>query len=736
MKKLLLILSILMCQSTFAMEECKESLEQSYLESLSDETDLERDYLLSLPPVPAQYYNEPISAQTIDQNISSADIKVHLNKILVGDDLKSAEEFIAALDTKIEIKEIQSVNLAFENKFLIVKTMYKVYIIELETAETIHIIKHKDDINHVALKLDCKYIVTASYDGYAKIYNLETKKEDIIEHHGRVISVKFSSDNNFVFIHSEDRRSTICYLSDEGVLSYSHEYEYKVIEAKITSDNKYIITLCLDGAINIYDINLKQNFEIEKGNEDQLISFNINYNAELIDISYRIRLNITPNNKFLITTNKKQINIFDIENKTKYDSLYSNMDNAPIQILDDKYFLICDAPAGKFYDIQKKQQVFETHRNSKFCKFIIKEGINKIIINMGNSILIKDLQTQEEIILPQDINIKLFEISPNHKYLILFLQNKILKIYDLENNYDLEHNSTIFTKDFNPLQIQNQVVNNEDNAMFGDMFQEENQPAAPVANPINNFFGLNNNNDDDNADLLNLWGALHGNNSSESPIIFSENSKYAVINCFKKLIVIDLENQFELLTTDLNTNQLILLIQPQSNELIIGHKVSGKIEIYNPETRTTIIMQEFPGDRLQNLIIHNNKYLVASYRNQNVVYDLNKKELLDILIKDNQANDPRNNNILHSDKYVISKDLNDIKIHRLDKSVLHKLSPIQTKLITWLHTQNSIDKLRTEEQQHNTIMLNKAQLKVFNSLPKYCQSALLYKYNLKFSIKG
>jgi len=694
MTKIPVLTLLLVSLSLYGMDEQehKENIQSSYqsekeylqsLPELPEETQQEIDYeyLLSLPPVPANYYDEPISAEDIQKKLYPI-LQCHINKFLIGDGLKSAQEFIAALNIKLNFEDIINIHTTSDKKILIlhasncryknnivIPSVNKVYIVNFEET-TQNIIEHVDIINKIEVSSDDKHVITASDDGTLKIYDLEYNQETVIEHHGCVISFEVSLDNNFLVTISEDRTSKIIDLQTKQQIN-EIKYQRKPLSVRFNADNSKIIAFSLDGQFYVYDMQTQ---------ELSLIS-----NKQMADI-----IKTSSDNKFMITYCYKNeiIKIYNLITKQELTSFKYRCDSIKISKNNKLVFLErCEGYYGnykktlKIYDLENNENIALLEHYDNDDGYNVSEDINSnnLVTISGNKAKIYNLNTQKEYIVEFDNIIDLILVK-HQNYFVVLVQGRVFL-----HNFETKKTSILNIAD-----------------------------------------GM--------SEVIKIWPSQE---ISDDKYLIISYCDMLNLKFYSKIYALESQSTFPLLEG--------VGIERHGKYLVLGlcdkNFTNISFKIYDIEENKILnISVKDEEATFPKIKIIENKVLFY-FANRIEVYDLHTEQRIDIIPKDTQNfkfdfNDIKQFPII-KDKFKISQDQNSFNIERLDKSILYNLNPFQIDLIKWLCMQDLANKFRAKNNQEvKRIMLNKKMIEVFESLPAYVQTALLQYYPMQSSIRG
>ena len=116
--------------------------------------------------------------------------------------------------------------------------------------------KHDGSVRSASFSPDGKYIVTASYDNTAKIWNAETGIQigETMKHNGSALSASFSPDGKYIVTASYDKTAKI-WNAETGIqVGETMKHDGSVSSASFSPDGKYIVTASWDYTAKITEI--------------------------------------------------------------------------------------------------------------------------------------------------------------------------------------------------------------------------------------------------------------------------------------------------------------------------------------------------------------------------------------------------------------------------------------------------------------------------------------------------
>lgn len=117
-------------------------------------------------------------------------------------------------------------------------------------------IGHRDWVSHVAFSPDGQYIVTASRDGTACVWNTHEKGERLIlpGHTGWVSHAAFSPNGSCIVTASGDYTACIWNLSGNEMVKTVLSHQGAVYHASFSSDGNLLVTAAGDGLARVWDV--------------------------------------------------------------------------------------------------------------------------------------------------------------------------------------------------------------------------------------------------------------------------------------------------------------------------------------------------------------------------------------------------------------------------------------------------------------------------------------------------
>ncbi len=133
---------------------------------------------------------------------------------------------------------------------------------------------HQGSVLHVQYSNDGKWIVTASEDGTARVWDATTGAQKIIleGHTSTVHDANFNPDATLVVTASDDRTARVWNVADGKELFQLRGHTGPVNAAAFSHDGKFIVTASSDKTARVWDASTQQEIAILRGHTDKVQS--------------------------------------------------------------------------------------------------------------------------------------------------------------------------------------------------------------------------------------------------------------------------------------------------------------------------------------------------------------------------------------------------------------------------------------------------------------------------------
>ncbi|KST65395.1 WD40 domain-containing protein [Mastigocoleus testarum] len=171
-------------------------------------------------------------------------------------------------------------------------------------------LKHQEntgEVNSVSISPNGKYIVTASTDTTAQLWDRNGKKLALLKHkekEGVVFRANFSPDNKYIITASTDTTAKIWDLFGSEIGTLKHEQNYKVSRAIFSPDGKRIVTVSYE---NKYDY--ESTYKITSWNSQNYKKKSSLSLLQKKDEQIKVIDVVFPLNRLVIVTTSKKGNV-------------------------------------------------------------------------------------------------------------------------------------------------------------------------------------------------------------------------------------------------------------------------------------------------------------------------------------------------------------------------------------------------------------------------------------------
>jgi WD40 repeat protein len=150
---------------------------------------------------------------------------------------------------------VRSAEFSHDGEQVVIASGNRATVWEAKTGNLIHSLRHSGLVSSAKFSPDDKHVVTASYDGTAKIWDLSNTQNPIatIEHHGNVNSAKFSPDGKRIATAGDDNKVNVYDMEKKQVIA-TLQHKELVFSAEFSPDSRQIVTASRDKTAKVLDI--------------------------------------------------------------------------------------------------------------------------------------------------------------------------------------------------------------------------------------------------------------------------------------------------------------------------------------------------------------------------------------------------------------------------------------------------------------------------------------------------
>ena len=306
-------------------------------------------------------------------------------------------------------------------------------------------LRHEDHVNSVQFSPDGKYIVTASDDSTAIVWNAKTRVQvgETMKHEGSVHSAQFSPGGEYIVTASNDL-VTIWDAKTGKQVGETMRHERYVRSAQFSPDGNYIVTASADSTAIVW--------EAKTGRQ-------VGETMEHRDYVYSAQF--SPNGKYIVTaSDDSTARIWDALTGGQVGKTmehHSNVYSARFSP-DGKYIVTTSSENhnAKIWDIQTGEQVGETIKHDNEVSYATYSPNGKYIVTSSyKTTKICDAKTKKQIgkTMMTGFWIRSLAFSPNGEFIVTTSHDKTAKIWDVKTGEqvgDLKHEDNVNSAQFSP----------------------------------------------------------------------------------------------------------------------------------------------------------------------------------------------------------------------------------------------------------------------------------------------
>ena len=212
--------------------------------------------------------------------------------------------------------------------------------------------KHDDDVCSASFSPDGKYIVTASWDNTAKIWDAQSGQQvgEAMKHDGDVRSAVFSPDGKYIVTASNDHTAKIWDAQSRQQVGETMKHDGDVNSVVFSPDGKYIVTASYDNTAKIWDAQSGQQVGETMKHDDDVCS-----------------ASFSPDGKYIVTASwDNTAKIWDAQSGLQVGETmrHDNTVNSAAFSPDGKYIVTASWDnTAKIWDVQTGQQVGKTMKH-------------------------------------------------------------------------------------------------------------------------------------------------------------------------------------------------------------------------------------------------------------------------------------------------------------------------------------------------------------------------------------
>jgi WD40 repeat protein len=158
-------------------------------------------------------------------------------------------------------------------------------------------LRHTDSVGIAAFSPDGRWVVTASADGTAQVWVVETGKAigKALRHDAAVNSAAFSPDGNWVVTASADGTTRVWEAETSRPVGEVLQHDRAVLKAMFSPDGKWVITASSDHTARVWEVPSKETLSDHPANLTKLLPALIGH----LDFDMDGFLKLVPNSRVL-----------------------------------------------------------------------------------------------------------------------------------------------------------------------------------------------------------------------------------------------------------------------------------------------------------------------------------------------------------------------------------------------------------------------------------------------------
>ncbi|MBR6629903.1 MAG: WD40 repeat domain-containing protein, partial [Bacteroidaceae bacterium] len=291
--------------------------------------------------------------------------------------------------------------------------------------------KHDNNVSSAAFSPDGKYVVTASWDNTAKIWDAQTGKQvgETIKHDKDVRSAAFSPDGNYIVTASE-KTAKIWDAQTGKQVGEPIKHDNYVNSAAFSPDGKYVVTASWDNTAKIWDAQtIKQVGETMK--HDGIVR----------------SAAFSPDGNYIVTASEKTAKIWDAQTgKQVGETIKHDKDVRFAAFSPDGNYIVTASwdKTAKIWDAQTIKQVGETMKHDGIVESAAfsPDGNYIVTASYDNTAKIWDVQTGKQVgeIMKHDNDVSSAAFSPDGKYVVTASDDNTAKIWDAQTGKQVGEN--------------------------------------------------------------------------------------------------------------------------------------------------------------------------------------------------------------------------------------------------------------------------------------------------------
>ena len=352
--------------------------------------------------------------------------------------------------------------------------------------------KHEGIVYSAQFSPNGNYIVTASGDQTAKIWDAKTGKQmgETMKHEGSVYSAQFSPDGNRIVTASWDQTAKIWATNTGKQIGEAMEHEDCVNSVQFSPDGNYIVTISQPWATTvtaqIWDAKTgKQVGETIKHESsvcsvpfspdgNRIVTASSDYTAKIWDIKTGKQVGKTmkhegsvysvqfsPDGNYIVTVSAYKAKIWDantgiqVEEIMEHERWVNSVQFSP----DGNYIVtVSDDKTAKIWDVKMGKQVGETIKHAGYVNSVqfSPDGNYIVTVSDDKTAKIRDVKMGKQVgeTMKHEGSVNSAQFSPNGNYIVTASDDQTAKIWDAKTGKQvgetMKYEGSVFSAQFSP----------------------------------------------------------------------------------------------------------------------------------------------------------------------------------------------------------------------------------------------------------------------------------------------
>ena len=329
------------------------------------------------------------------------------------------------------------------------------YVVEAEAVlrdvfflrNVVQTVGHENAVNSAQFSPDGNYIVTASSDKTAKIWDAKTGRQvgETMTHNGSVNSAQFSPDGNYIVTASYDKTAKIWDTKMGRQVGETMKHESGVNSAQFSPDGNYIVTESYDKTAKVWD-----------AKTGKQVGETMTHNGSVNSAQF------SPDGKYIVTaSDDNTAKIWDAKAGRQVGETITH--DGPVnsaQFSPDGNYIVTasDDNTAKIWDAKTGKQVGETmtHNGSVNSAQFSPDGNYIVTASWDYTAKIWDAKTGEQVgkTMTYDGLVESAQFSPDGNYIVTASRDELVKIWDAKTGKQagetMTHNGWVNSAQFSP----------------------------------------------------------------------------------------------------------------------------------------------------------------------------------------------------------------------------------------------------------------------------------------------